>query len=137
MMVACHRLLLLANIACLVLVALVPLSLLFGLADVDVPASAIVGFCLVAIPAGLTILALLGLSRSTSWLARPVVLQVALLGDVSLAVLATVSLYHMLVDGRTDLAPFAVGMLLLFGADALALLWVAPGGTAAPPGSSA
>ena len=136
-MVTYRRLLLIANIACLVLVAMVPLSLLFGLADVDVPASAIVGFSMIAIPAGLTILALLGLSRSTSWLASPVVLQLALLGDVALTVLATVSLYHMLADGRTDLAPFAVGMLLLFGADTLVLLWVAPGGTAAPPGSSA
>jgi hypothetical protein len=136
-MAAHHRLLLIANIACLVVVALVPLSLLFGLTDVDVPASAIVGFSLVAIPAGLTILALIGLTRSTSWLASPVVLQLALLGDVALAVLATVSLYHMLADGRTDLAPFTVGMLLLFGANALALLWVAPGGTAAPPGGSA
>ncbi len=136
-MAAYRRLLLIANLACLTLVALVPLSLLFGLADVEVPTMAIVGFFLITIPAGLTALALLGLSRSTSWLARPVVLQLALLGDVALTVLATVSLYHMLADGRTDLAPFAVGMLLLFGADALVLLWVAPGGTAALPGGSA
>lgn len=112
-----------ANLACLAVVALVPAVLLLGLADVEVPRSAIVGFALVAVPALLNALALLGLQYPGAWPDRSMLRQLALLAAVTIAVICAVSLVQMLIDGRFDLAPFSLVGLLLFTLDALALLY--------------
>ncbi len=115
-------LLLAANLACLGLVALVPASLWLGLADVAVPPSALAGFALVGAPAALCALALLGLLRPGSRLDRPQVRQLALFAALVIGVICGVGLVQMLREGRLDLAPFALGGLLLFALDAWVLL---------------
>lgn len=115
-----------ANLACLAVVALVPAALLLGLADVEVPLSAIVGFAMVAVPAGLNALALIGLQRPGSWLDRILLRQLALFAAATLCVICGVALLQMLFDGRFDLAPFAFVGLVLFALDTVVLgyaLW--------------